>query len=892
MNTLHWFERLFGWITQTSWQAAIIAVLILLTQWLLRRRLSPAWRHALWLVLVARLLMPATPGSAFSVFNAQKIFQHRTAPVETATLKPVVPLIPPATPIPDVTPATTAEPAKFVTAQRAPMTASTAHVAPKPAPTPVSLPLDKTIYLTIIWLAGVVLFGARFIWKNFRFARALARDASAPEPALNALFYECAQSIQVRAGVPFLATDIIDSPAIFGVFRKRLILPRSLCRELNHSELRHVILHEMAHLKRRDPELNWLIGILQIVHWFNPVLWLAFARLRADRELAADDLALGAAGHSDRVSYGETIVKILESLSTKRRVLPGLVGIAESKADIKRRLRAIAMQGGPRWRWAAAGVVVLMAGIALTGASEDNSSPVKTPDKQAITTPPANDVKAGIPRVVSVFPADGAADLDCREDVRIRFDRAMDPRYLSVTWHKGGFQLTSGVQVSDDRKEFVLPVCLMPGVKQTLAVNYRWDTFGDKAAGSNTPVHATGPAFRDAHGIAAAEFEWSFATKPNPVIAGGTAPKAIDIKPASGPSSELTFLEVTFDQPMQPPTELLPHLPERIGMGGPNLIPSIDYDAAAHRFTIPLLLPADNDARINLLGFHGENGLAAEKIVLHYQTEDEKFSANYREKIAAAASDPALIQLLTAMKDARTRLHSGVETVQTIRLNLNTNACESIESETGTFKWQGTNQAYGDVSAIMGTDAFILGCDGRDCWLYSENQKDGKRLDKTPVAVTKRNIVIADPFFLNEWSVKKAMAEQPVVLESDAVLDGHDCCRLESWNVSNDGMSWATKNEWWIDKETYLVRQTRQCHPGGFELVRLSYTNLNETLPDSAFQPPPGGASGTHTLFFDKPPGPGENRFLVIHDGLGNGRISDRIGWHNENGGTTSSGVN
>ena len=60
-----WFE----WLLQTSWQAAVLAGLILVAQWLFRKRLSPAWRHGLWLLLMVRLLLPTPPPTGFSVFN-------------------------------------------------------------------------------------------------------------------------------------------------------------------------------------------------------------------------------------------------------------------------------------------------------------------------------------------------------------------------------------------------------------------------------------------------------------------------------------------------------------------------------------------------------------------------------------------------------------------------------------------------------------------------------------------------------------------------------------------------------------------------------------------------------------------------------------------------------
>src|SRR6185369_5642825 len=72
-NLIHWVEEAFRWILQTTWQTAVLVGLILLAQWLLRRRLAPAWRYGLWLLLVVRLLMPVVPPSGFSIFNLARI---------------------------------------------------------------------------------------------------------------------------------------------------------------------------------------------------------------------------------------------------------------------------------------------------------------------------------------------------------------------------------------------------------------------------------------------------------------------------------------------------------------------------------------------------------------------------------------------------------------------------------------------------------------------------------------------------------------------------------------------------------------------------------------------------------------------------------------------------
>ena len=157
--------------------------------------------------------------------------------------------------------------------------------------------LDWLAIATAAWLAGTVALTLRFIWLNRRFSRRLAGCVAVQEVSFKKLLSDCAESLGVKQRVVVIETEEVDSPAVYGLWRRRLLLPDGLREQLSPEELHHVLLHELAHLKRRDPELNWLLGRLQLLHWFNPVLWFAFARVRADRELATDELALAHLQH-------------------------------------------------------------------------------------------------------------------------------------------------------------------------------------------------------------------------------------------------------------------------------------------------------------------------------------------------------------------------------------------------------------------------------------------------------------------------------------------------------------------------------------------------------------------------------------------------------------------
>ncbi len=1077
MHALAGLERWFGWLLQTSWQAAVLALLILLAQFLMRNRLSPGWRHGLWLLLLIRLLMPMMPSSAVSIFNLTKAPRPRATTPTPAPLSPSIvshlsfptaAAVPPSHPV-------KSEPAMKLRSEVLPPLISAPNAPITPASGTVSRPAKKGFdWLAVAaatWMVGALALALRFIWSNIRFARQLRPYAPVQDASFGSLYRACAHSLGITQHVVVVDTDLVESPAVYGLWPKRLLLPEGLREELTPDELRHVLQHELAHIRRRDPELNFLATALQLLHWFNPVLWFAFARMRADRELATDELALAHTQSLERRAYGETLLKVLAALSV-RPALPGLVGIGESKAQIGERIRAIARGSiGTGWRWAAGMLAAILAGAALTSAREDKTKgidllkkypttlvagdpapdrarpwqftendiyqvsrfafelddrlrvqagpsdlgighcsdgavwavllprqegkltssaaggeekivlvwlrfhpslinrlfPAETVSAAGPTSPeeriraiaeakftsswhagqnamipepkdltvdtdtkggprrffsvdteaktaeyvaafadrpvkPASEaaseaeVDANCASVVSVAPPNGAQDVDPLQELRIRFDRPMNPYHLKLEWLAGGFQLNGSIQVVSDRTEFTIPVRLTPGQEQTVALNRdpqreMWTRMGKKGKAEPSPFAQGG--FKDVKGAAAAEFRWSFTTKDLPANPDAPKPRVLSVSPPSGAATPvLAFVELTFDRPMRPPDYRFPYLPKRqFALEGPNLVPSFEYDAAAHRFTIPAVLRPDDDVRLTLKGFFSADGVPAEPVVLHYQAGTENFDPKYEARAKAAASDAKLQKLLTLMKEARTRLNSGIETVQTIQLGINKDAFSSIEAKTATFKWEGSDKAYADISGPMMTPGvFILGSDGANSWLYSENEKGEKRLDQTPVAVTEQDVSLADPFDLARRSVEEVLAGEGLTLASDAALEGGLCYRLEKWEVNQQHFVSASQVQWWIDKETLLPKQMSSFSGNWCQLVRFDYQNLNQPLPGNAFQPPAAPGGDAQPLFFAKEPAPGERRFLRINDGCG-GRMSGRLGWHGP-GGTTSSGLN
>lgn len=495
----------------------------------------------------------------------------------------------------------------------------------------------------------------------------------------------------------------------------------------------------------------------------------------------------------------------------------------------------------------------------------------------------SGNAKPNQPQVLSVSPANGATNVECVQNLCIRFDQPMKPDEMQIQWEKGGFVSTGNYHYEPNRNEFVIPVQLLPGRTNDLNLNSFGGSFG---------------GFKNTNGVTAKKFHWHFTTRPLMVKTNAPKPKVVNILPAAGkPTSVLTFLEVTFDQPMLPPDASVPYLKknsvfERL----PAVIPCFGYDSSAHRFVIPLAMSPDNPVKVTLDGFYSSDGVASDPVVCRFDVGTNDFSASKARRLADAAKDPRLGQLLAAMKQAREQLNSGVESVVWKSLNAD-EAYHSLQVNRSIFKWQGTNQVRGDISDVMNSKAFILGSDGKTCWLYSESAGLGPRLEISPARfVPDRNISIADPFALTKHSVQTAIAEDHLVYLGEVKLAGRKCHHLQSWTVHQPrnkyDQEFAARLDWWIDAETDLPRQLAEYSTYGSEIFTFSYSKLNQPLPDSEFQPPLAHKTkpDKYTLFKQTTPAPDEKRFLTIRDGA-DGRMSGRIGYRNKQG-SFSSGLN
>lgn len=168
--------------------------------------------------------------------------------------------------------------------------------------------------LTGVWLVGI----AALVSYSF--------------VSLNQLKKRLTSSVLYRGNV-YLA-DHIDSPFVLGLVRPKIYLPSTMAE----NEYTYTILHELYHIKRKDHVMKLFAFVAVCLHWFNPLVWLAFVLAMTDMEMSCDEAVLSQMGDSVKAEYS---ISLLGFASGKRYVPATFLAFGEAnpKARIKNVLK-------------------------------------------------------------------------------------------------------------------------------------------------------------------------------------------------------------------------------------------------------------------------------------------------------------------------------------------------------------------------------------------------------------------------------------------------------------------------------------------------------------------------------------------------------------------------
>lgn len=329
---MSWMQAIFERVWQVSLSAAVLIGLGWLVIAVFGGRM-PAWaRYGIWWLVFLRLVVPVVPPAEFSVWNLGSVRGSPATPLtfgRSGGYKPAIQQI---------------ENLRYN---------------------------QKLPVLPLIWIGGVFAWLAAAVTRHRRVARWVQGQGMCTDERVLLVVDRAREAFKVRKSIAVVINQRFEAPAVFGWRRPTLLLPEAWIKHASEDELDGVLLHELAHVKCRDAFLNWVFILVRSLHWFNPLVWHAFRRLRAERELFCDALVLKRLQPPERTAYGNILLKIAAQLSG----VPApstFVPVLQHKPEIHWRIHMIAKYKSTPWLLSAAFTLLLLAlaGITFTRAAE------------------------------------------------------------------------------------------------------------------------------------------------------------------------------------------------------------------------------------------------------------------------------------------------------------------------------------------------------------------------------------------------------------------------------------------------------------------------------------------------------------------------------------------
>lgn len=291
--------------------------------------------------------------------------------------------------------------------------------------------------LAVLWLGGTAGFLGWTAVRTIRFRRTLKRAVRPAPPWLRRQAAAVARDLGLSRIPELSTTRARVTPMVWWSGGKvRMLIPSFLLTDPGSEELRAILAHELAHVRRRDHLVRWVEWLACSVFWWNPAAWWARHQFRIAEESCCDELAVGAAGACPKV-YARALLRVAANSSDPpgfRTPLPAsATGELRHTGSLERRIRMIVSTdtrpSTPRWLRTASRVAVVCAlpfGLVYC----DQRAPTEADD--ATTMDPARGTATDTPDRVSAAVGEYLESLSHRgEELAERIREAVESGELS-----------------------------------------------------------------------------------------------------------------------------------------------------------------------------------------------------------------------------------------------------------------------------------------------------------------------------------------------------------------------------------------------------------------------------------------------------------------------------
>jgi beta-lactamase regulating signal transducer with metallopeptidase domain len=327
-------------------QSSMLIIVLFVLNIFLRKKVRVVLLYSIWMLVLVKLVLPTTLSSPLGLgyWIGDKVPRVVTEKASSVH-KQITSILQRSKPVNETVPYA------FLTTDLPPVGISPEFIADTSADftaaaSPEKARLSWHGFAFIGWLIVVITMIVLLIRRMF-IVRGLLAQSKNPDRSMVDIFEQCRKQMGIKRPISLEISPVVVSPSVCGIFRPRILIPQNLPRKLKTDDLRSVLLHELAHIKRGDIWISMIQTILQIAYFYNPLLWMANVIIRKVREQAVDEMVLVAMGEKAE-DYPETLLNISRMTFGRPALNLRLIGIVESKKALERRIMIMLSRPVPK----------------------------------------------------------------------------------------------------------------------------------------------------------------------------------------------------------------------------------------------------------------------------------------------------------------------------------------------------------------------------------------------------------------------------------------------------------------------------------------------------------------------------------------------------------------
>ncbi|KKB35258.1 BlaR1 family beta-lactam sensor/signal transducer [Bacillus thermotolerans] len=195
--------------------------------------------------------------------------------------------------------------------------------------------------LASIWVTGMFVMAVLYLHAWYRLRKIKHTTTVLNNKDMLEIFEQCKHHLNISKPVIVGESPLVKSPMTFGLFKTYVVLPVHLDKWMSLKDITYIFMHELHHYKYKDIATNHLMIVYQILYWFHPLVWMAFKKMRMDREIACDMAVLQSLDEHCHAEYGHAMINFAD-LASHSKEFAWANQFNGPKKQLKKRIEKIA----------------------------------------------------------------------------------------------------------------------------------------------------------------------------------------------------------------------------------------------------------------------------------------------------------------------------------------------------------------------------------------------------------------------------------------------------------------------------------------------------------------------------------------------------------------------